>query len=184
MKKNIIKPSYKEKNPKNQKETEQIFHSNEKKKKTNSNSEEEKVVAFFFFFFFFTAKMNGGPSGFSTFIHLPYSIFHTLLFFSFFIVNFCWFSICVKTQIQMLYYVYLSQQMLLLQGLSSSLQRFSQSSLGSRVVSTLWACLIRYRFDFSFFILMFLYVIKLIVLFLSCFCYLILCFTFVYLTIN
>lgn len=92
MKKNIIKP-YKEKNPKNQKETEQIFHSNEKKKKTNSNSnsnsEEEKVVAFFFFFFF-TAKMNGGPSGFSTFIHLPYSIFHTLLFFSFFIVNFCY----------------------------------------------------------------------------------------------
>jgi len=49
-----------------------------KRKEEENKLGEEKVVTFFFFF---TAKMNGGPSGFSTFIHLPSSIFtHPFLF--------------------------------------------------------------------------------------------------------
>ena len=56
--------------------------------------------------------------------------------------------------VPMLRYVCLcSQQMLPSQGPSSSLRRFSQSSLGSKAVSALWGCRIRCRPFFLFFLI-------------------------------
>jgi hypothetical protein len=113
--------------------------SNEKSR--NCEEEEERVVVLSF-----TTKMNEGPSSFSAKIILfSLSYIHLVLQFSFIHLFFAssllsyfgfFFPICFQSQIKLLYYVYVTQQMLLFQGLSSSPKCFSQFSLRSSVILT------------------------------------------------